>query len=94
MQHSDATTTAPAEQFAAAPLLARPRVELLAEMLYQRLENDRQPQRVMPLPAGVARDLRPHLPNASNLALGAYLNRKMVNSYPLLFTTLAMANPN
>lgn len=94
MPTSDIDARPQANPFSDAPLLARAKVELLAEMLTVRLENDRDPERVLPLPVGVNCNLRPHLPNASNLALGVFLNRKKVNSYPLLFTTLAMANPN
>lgn len=94
MPSSEIQTQTSENQFNSASWLARPKIEFLADMLTTRLANDSNPGRPMPLPSGVHRDLRPILPNASNLALGVYLNRKAVNSYPLLFTTLALANPN
>ncbi len=45
-------------------------------------------------PAGARRELFPRLPRAGHLALRLFLNRNKVQSYPLLFTTLALAHPN
>jgi hypothetical protein len=47
-----------------------------------------------PLPPGVELDLRPRLPRVDRAALMLYATRKAVDSYPLLFTTLAVAHPN
>ena len=78
-----------------APELAHPRSSLLAALLEARLAADRfgGPEPA-PLPAGVERDLRPRLPRVDRAALMLYATRKAVDSYPLLFTTLALAHPN
>jgi len=34
------------------------------------------------------------MPRVSGRALGLYLNRRAVNSFPLIWTTLALAHPN
>lgn len=74
--------------------LARPNAVFLAETLEARLKCDNNEVPVMPLPEGVNSDLRPALPNAGKLALSMYMNRRTVDSYPLLYTTIALAHPN
>lgn len=74
--------------------LARPNAVLLAEVLEARLKIDSDTNVLMPLPHGVDRDLRPALPNAGKLALSMYMNRKIVDSYPLMYTAIALAHPN
>ncbi len=75
-------------------ILSRPNAVFLAEVLESRLRSDNGDSVAMPLPEGVNRDLRPGLPNAGKLALSMYLNRKTVDSYPLMYTTIALAHPN
>jgi len=80
----------------ASPLaqLANPRPSLVGKMLKARLEAEKGVLAPAPLPEGINRDLRPRLPRVAGAALGIYLNHKAVNSYPLIFTTLALAHPN
>jgi hypothetical protein len=63
----------------------------LARFIEYRLESERSPAR----PAqGLGRDLRPVLPRIGMAAVMLFANRKAVQSYPLLYTTLALAHPN
>ena len=65
--------------------LAIPGQSVLNLYLQRRLQQENNPH----LPHG-----GPVLPKASIAALWAYANRKVVNSYPLLYASLAMAHPN
>lgn len=73
---------------------ASPRPALLAEVLEGRAYQELNPEFPGPLPAGVDYDLRPHLPNVGHNAFMLYAHRKVVDSYPLIYTTLALAHPN
>ena len=74
--------------------LASPRPSLLAEVLEGRAYAELNPEFPGPLPAGVEYDLRPHLPRVGHNALMLYAHRRVVDSYPLIYTTLALAHPN
>ncbi len=74
--------------------LANPRPSLVGKMLKARLQAEKGESSPAPLPRGISRDLRPRLPRVAGAALGIYLNHKAVDSYPLIFTTLALAHPN
>lgn len=68
--------------------LADPHPSLLARYLESRLKAEEQPA-ASRLPG----DTRPILPHMS-LAMMVYAHRQVVNSYPLIYTTLALAHPN
>ncbi len=74
--------------------LAAPSTTLLARLIESRLENENKPTPRGWLPKGVRRDLRPTLPNIGMAAVMLFSNRRAVQSYPLLYTTLALAHPN
>ncbi len=80
----------------ASPLaqLANPRPSLVGKILRARLQAEKGVEAPAPLPEGISRDLRPRLPRVAGSALGIYLNHQVVDSYPLIFTTLALAHPN
>lgn len=71
-------------------LLAQPAPSLLAGILEARVAEEDDPRSALPGPMGRP----PRVENAGRLALGLYLNRSKVDSYPLLYTTLAVACPN
>jgi len=72
----------------------QPRASLLAAILEARLAAERGDAQIEDLPLGVERDLRPSMPRIGMAALNLYLKRRRVESYPLIFTTLALAHPN
>ena len=74
--------------------LANPAPSLLARFIESRLESERSPAPLGRLPQGVRRDLRPALPRIGMAAVMLYAHRKAVESYPLLYATLALAHPN
>jgi hypothetical protein len=83
------------EEFASpAALLAQPDPSILGRHLKARLEYENHGPRQEPLPDGVEYDFRPVLPKIGKPALALYLQRKAVQSYPLIYTTLALAHPN
>ena len=69
--------------------LADPHPSLLARYLESRLQAEERPA-----PPRLPGDTRPVLPNMSLNAMMLYAHRHAVNSYPLLYTTLALAHPN
>lgn len=76
------------------PSLASPKPSLLARYLDARLEAEEGPQPPVSLPAGVRADLRPMLPPIGRACTMLFAHRRAVQSYPLLFTALALAHPN
>lgn len=72
----------------------QPRASLLAGILEMRLATERGDIVPEDLPLGVDHDLRPELPRIGMAALNLYMNRGVVDSYPLIYTTLALAHPN
>ncbi len=74
-----------------AATLASPAPSLLAALIKARVRGEDHPAA---LPPGVDRDLRPTLPRVGGAALALYARRKAVDSYPLIFTCLALAHPN
>jgi hypothetical protein len=74
--------------------LVDPDPALLASMLESRRNMDSQGRVQGDLPRGISRNLRPPLPRIDHMALRLYTGRKVVESFPLLYTMLAMAHPN
>lgn len=74
--------------------LAAPTASLLARLIESRLHAENAPTVRGRLPRGVSRDLRPSLPRIGMAALMLYTNRQAVESFPLIYTTLALAHPN
>jgi len=74
--------------------LARPKPWLLAKLLMSRLASEEQPLAPADTSPGGERSLRPSLPKIGRRALMLYVCRRAVDSYPLIFTTLALAHPN
>lgn len=74
--------------------LADPHPALVAGFLSARIAHDKAPGIPEPLPEGVRVNLRPHLPKAMPRAVSLYMSRRSVDSFPLLFATMAFANPN
>jgi hypothetical protein len=72
----------------------QPRASLLAGILEMRLAAERGDILPDDLPLGVEHNLRPQLPRIGMAALNLYMNRSVVDNYPLIFTTLALAHPN
>ena len=94
MSASDATNQVlPASQDPTGALCRRSH-SLLPRFIEARIRQEANPHLKHPLPPGVNLDLRPWLPPAGKLTLRLYLNRRYVDSYQLLFNTLALANPN
>jgi hypothetical protein len=81
------------EQKSCHPLL-NPEATLLASMLESRRDLDSKGEIRGALPPGVMRNLRPPLPRIDIMALRLFTERKAVESFPLIYTTLAMAHPN
>jgi len=73
--------------------LAHPVPSLLAGHLKARLASERQ-DRPPAAPSRLAGVVAPPLPRIGLKALWLYANRRAVQSYPLIFTTLALAHPN
>ncbi len=71
-----------------------PRASLLAGILEMRLAVERGDILPEDLPLGVDHDLRPQLPRIGMAALNLYMKRTVVDNYPLIYTTLALAHPN
>ncbi|MCA1989516.1 MAG: hypothetical protein LDL07_10295 [Desulfarculus sp.] len=69
--------------------LADPHPSLLARYLESRLKAEERP--AAPRLPG---DTRPILPHMSLTAMMVYAHRQVVNSYPLIYTTMALAHPN
>lgn len=76
------------------PALAQPTPSLLAEIIQARLKADENGPAPAPLPSGVRVDLRPELPKVGLRALRIYMNRKAVDSLPLIYSALTLAHPN
>lgn len=76
------------------PDLVSPPASLLARLLESRLAQEQEAPAGAPLPAGVDVDLRPALPKVATAAVMLYARRSHVDSFPLLFSTLALAHPN
>ncbi len=76
------------------PDLTQPAPSWLARFLECRLAAEQGQAACQPLPRGVHLDLRPQLPKVATAALMLYAHRRQVDSYPLIFTTLALAYPN
>lgn len=74
--------------------LVDPAPSLLARFIESRLAAERGPARPARPAPGLGPDLRPRLPRIGMASVMLYANRKAVQSYPLLYTTLALANPN
>ena len=66
----------------------------LAQFIESRMAIENGAPCCAALPEGVDRNLRPQLPAVGQAALMVYMQRKAVQSYPLIYTTLAVANPN
>lgn len=71
-----------------------PKASQLAQFIESRIARENGTTISAGLPQGVDRDLRPALPPVSHAALMLYTFRKYVDSYPLIYTSLALANPN
>ncbi|MCB2186120.1 MAG: hypothetical protein KQJ78_06865 [Deltaproteobacteria bacterium] len=78
----------------AVAILARPGLAVLGDYLEARIALENNPGRPLEDPPGITRPVRPHLPKAGRAALALYMNRAKVDSYSLLFTTIALAHPN
>lgn len=76
------------------PDMTRPAPSWLARFLESRLAAEDGRVTSPPLPRGVHADLRPQLPKISMAAMMLYAHRRHVDSFPLLYTTLAVAYPN
>ena len=76
------------------PDLVSPPPSLLANLLESRVAHERSQLPKAPLPPGVRFDLRPNLPKIGTAAVMIYAHRQYVESFPLLFTVLALAHPN
>jgi hypothetical protein len=74
--------------------LVQPRASLLAALLEARVENEEKGAKPGPLPPGVKHDLRPRLPKIGLKSILLFAQRKAVESYPMIYTTLAVAHPN
>jgi hypothetical protein len=74
--------------------LVDPAPSLLARLIEARLESEQLPPRPGLLPQGLRGDLRPRLPRIGMAAVMLFSQRKAVQSYPLLYATLALAHPN
>ena len=87
-------TLEPIKSSSRTAVLADPAPSLLADYLASRMamENGELPS----FAAMGEGDFgpRPILPRISNGALKLYMQHKAVDSYPLIFTTLALAHPN
>ncbi|MFH1058636.1 MAG: hypothetical protein V1797_08165 [Pseudomonadota bacterium] len=83
--HPEITSRAP---FANATL-ADPHPSLLARFLESRVASEEKPG--LPRLPG---DCRPLLPPVGLAAVMLYAQRRAVDSYPLIYTTLALAHPN
>jgi hypothetical protein len=76
------------------PDVILPNPSRLARFLESRLAAEQGQAPSLPLPQGVAADLRPPLPKISMAAVMLYAHRTKVDSFPLIYTTLALAYPN
>lgn len=74
--------------------LVDPAPSLLARYIQSRLASERGPARPGGAPQGLPRDPRPVLPRIGMASVMLFAHRKAVQSYPLLYTTLALAHPN
>lgn len=85
-------------ELAAAPRIAaslvNPTPSMLAELIQARVRFEENPGVKASLPVGVDRDLRPGLPKVGQAAIMLFAQRKLVDSFPLIYTTLALAHPN
>ncbi len=72
----------------------QPQSSQLAQLIETRLAQENGAPCCAALPGGVDRNLRPKLPPIGQAALILYVYRRAVDSYPLIYTTLALANPN
>lgn len=70
-------------------ILADPHPSLLARYLESRVASEENPA-----PPRLPGDTRPLLPAIGLAAVMLYAQRRAVDSYPLLYTTLALAHPN
>ena len=75
-------------------LLADPAPSLLADYLAARMAAENGEAPLAELREGLPWNLRPRLPRVGNGALKLFISHKVVDSYPLIFTTLALAHPN
>jgi hypothetical protein len=69
--------------------LADPHPSLLARLLESRVAAEERPA-----PPRLPGDIRPLLPPIGLAAVMLYAQRRTVDSYPLIYTTLALAHPN
>jgi hypothetical protein len=76
------------------PDFVHPQPSLLAAILECRLAVERGELVPGPPPPEAGADLRPRLPKIAGKSMAMYLGRRVVDSYPLIFTTLALASPN
>ena len=93
MAHRDGVSARISETQTQHPL-SEPLPGLLASMLESRRSLDNRGYVQGSLPAGVTRDLRPSLPRIDLMALRLFTQRKTVQSFPLFYTMLAVAQPN
>ena len=75
-------------------LLADPAPSLLADYLAARMASENGGTPALAAPGKTTYGTMPSLPRVQNGALKLYLEHKAVDSYPLLYTTLALAHPN
>lgn len=94
MYSQDAFTPAFSDRAQPLTSFRDPAPSLLAGYLERRLDHEQGRTLRAPLPAGVTSDLRPDLPKVGTAALMLYANRCHVDSYPLIYTILALAHPN
>ncbi|CAO0823748.1 hypothetical protein DFAR_3850056 [Desulfarculales bacterium] len=71
--------------------LTRPAPLWLASFLESRLAAEQGQGASGPMPLGVRCDLRPPLPKVATAAMLLYTHRSHVDSFPLIFTILALA---
>lgn len=83
----------PSPQPCAAALVS-PAPSMLAALIQSRVQAEQNPPAPAALPSGIDRDLRPHLPKVGQAAIMLYAQHKAVDSYPLIYTALALAHPN
>jgi hypothetical protein len=87
--HAQAVTTQGPQ-----PDMTQPAPSWLARFLESRLAAEQGRASSAPLPPGVPTDLRPPLPKIATAAVMLYAQRRQVDSFPLIYATLALAYPN
>jgi hypothetical protein len=94
LQHQIPTPDPEEKYRAVQASLAQPSPSILAQYLQMRLASERETPDISNLTCQPYENLRPKLPKVSMAALMLFNNRKAVESYPLIYNTLALAHPN